>query len=63
MSEHESSAQERAFVFAKTRDPGLEAIEDEIAELVAEALFNRLVKHGRIPSPNEPKKPWPDEPH
>jgi len=43
--------------------PQLEAINDRIAELVAEALFNYLLKHGLMPSPSESKEPQRDEPH
>ncbi len=43
--------------------PQLEAINERIAELVAEALFNYLLKHGLMPSPSESKEPQRDEPH
>lgn len=29
--------------------PRLEALDDEIADLIAEALFDHLLKHGRVP--------------
>ncbi|MBI2495748.1 MAG: hypothetical protein HYW10_04190 [Candidatus Omnitrophica bacterium] len=30
-------------------DPRLEALDDEIADLIAEALFEHLLKHGLVP--------------
>ncbi len=57
MSEQNSSVQESVCIIGKSHDPRLEAIEDEIAELVAEALFNHLLKHGRIPCPSELQEP------
>jgi hypothetical protein len=40
-------------------DPRLEALDDEIADLIAEALFDHLLKHGLLPSPTEPEEPPP----
>ena len=41
----ESQKPEIRLVAQPVKDPRLEAINDQIAELVAEALFNRLVKN------------------
>ncbi len=34
-------------------DPRLEAIDDEIADLIAEALFDHLLKHGLYKPPGD----------
>ena len=34
----------------KPPDPRLEALDDDIADLIAEALFDHLLKHGSLPS-------------
>lgn len=44
-------------------DPRLEALDDEIADLIAEALFDHLLKHDLVPSPIEPEEPRQDETH
>ena len=37
-------------------DPRLEALDDEIADLIAEALFNHLLKHGLVPPSSQPQE-------
>lgn len=59
----ESEIRDAGLIAQTAVDPRLEAVNDKIAELVAEALFNHLLRHGLIPSPNEPKEPQQDEPH
>ena len=44
-------------------DPRLEALDDEIADLIAEALFDHLLKHGLVSSPTEPTEPPQNETH
>ena len=39
----------------KPPDPRLEALEDEIADLIAEALFNHMLKHGLVPPACRPQ--------
>ncbi len=56
----ESEKRDRGLVAQPVVDPRLEAVNDRIAELVAEALFNHLLKRGLIPSPNKPEEPQQD---
>ncbi len=53
----ESEKHDRGLVAQPVVDPRLEAIDDQIAKLVAEALFNHLLKRGLVPAPNKPEKP------
>ena len=36
-------------------DPRIEALDDEIADLIAEALFDHLLKHGLVPPACRPQ--------
>ncbi len=36
-------------------DPRLDAIDDDIADLIAEALFDHLLKHGLVPPTCQPQ--------
>ena len=55
--EPHGSAHRSALIAQPVSDQRLEAIDDRIAELVAEALFDHLLKQGLVPSPTEPKEP------
>lgn len=51
----------RGLVAHPVQDQRLEAINERIASLVAEALFTHLLKHGLVPTPTTPKEPRQDE--